>query len=70
MAFPYPFCKRPELNIEVTDEAKEILIEHGFDSFLGARPLKRTIQKLIHSPFSLKVLRREFKAFMLNLPSV
>ena len=43
--------------IEITDAAKELILEKGFDTKYGARPLKRAIQKLIEdklAEFSLK----------------
>ena len=39
----------------------EFLIEKGFDASLGARPLKRAIQKLIEDPLSEHVLRGKLK---------
>lgn len=42
--------------IEMTDEAKELLIEKGFDPEYGARPLKRAIQRLLEDPLSDKLL--------------
>jgi len=39
----------------------ELLIEKGFDAALGARPLKRAIQKLIEDPLSEHVLRGQLK---------
>jgi ATP-dependent Clp protease ATP-binding subunit ClpC len=39
----------------------ELLIEKGFDASLGARPLKRAIQKLIEDPLSEHVLRGKLK---------
>lgn len=43
--------------IEITDAAKELILEKGFDAKFGARPLKRAIQKLIEdklAEFSLR----------------
>jgi len=42
-----------------TEKLKEALAEKGFDSNLGARPLKRVIQKLILDPLSLKIICSE-----------
>ncbi len=42
--------------IELTNEAEELLIEKGFDPEYGARPLKRTIQRLLEDPLSEKLL--------------
>jgi ATP-dependent Clp protease ATP-binding subunit ClpB len=49
------------LEIELTDSAKELLAQEGFDPVYGARPLKRAIQRLIQDPLSLKLLQGEFK---------
>jgi len=46
--------------LRVTDGAKDVLIEKGFDPTYGARPLKRTIQKLLLDPLSGKLLSGEF----------
>jgi len=47
------------LNFE--DEVVDLLIQKGFDEALGARPLKRSIQKLIEDPLSEHVLRGQLK---------
>ncbi len=49
--------------VKVTFEPSvvELLIEKGFDAALGARPLKRAIQKLIEDPLSEHVLRGQLK---------
>ena len=44
------------IRIEITQKVKDYLIDKGFDSNFGARPLKRAIQKYIQDPFSLKLL--------------
>ncbi|NIP25955.1 MAG: AAA domain-containing protein [Phycisphaerae bacterium] len=48
--------------IELTDAAKKWLAEQGYDPAFGARPLRRTLQKQVESPLSVKVLRGEFNA--------
>ena len=45
--------------IELTDEAKELLAEQGYDPAMGARPLRRSIQRLIEDPLADFVLGRE-----------
>jgi ATP-dependent Clp protease ATP-binding subunit ClpA len=45
--------------LEVTPKAKELLAERGFDQNLGARPLKRVIQKTVLDPLALKIVSRE-----------
>ncbi|MDO9575877.1 MAG: ATP-dependent Clp protease ATP-binding subunit [bacterium] len=42
--------------VEISSEAKELLIEKGFDPEYGARPLKRAIQRLLEDPLSEKLL--------------
>ena len=49
------------IEIEVTQPAKEKLVEEGYDPVLGARPLKRVIQKRIQNVLALKILRGEIK---------
>jgi len=48
------------LDIELTDAAKELLAEEGYDPTYGARPLKRVIQRRIQDPLALKLLQGEF----------
>ena len=38
------------------------MAEHGYDPTLGARPLRRAIQRLIEDPLSERLLYKEFKA--------
>ena len=54
--------KAKDVDIELTDAAKELLAEKGFDPALGARPLRRTIQRLVEDPLSEKLLWKEFRA--------
>jgi ATP-dependent Clp protease ATP-binding subunit ClpC len=54
--------KSKDLEIELTDGAKDLLAEKGYDVALGARPLRRTIQRLVEDPLSEKLLWKEFKA--------
>jgi ATP-dependent Clp protease ATP-binding subunit ClpB len=49
-----------KIQIELTEEAKQVLAKKGFDPEYGARPLQRTIQKLIQNPLSLKILEGDF----------
>jgi len=53
--------EKKKIKMEVTLLAKEIFTEKGFDQSLGARPLKRVIQKLILDPISLKIVSGELK---------
>ncbi|MGH2555932.1 MAG: AAA family ATPase, partial [Actinomycetota bacterium] len=54
--------KAKDVEIELTDDAKNHLAEKGYDPALGARPLRRTIQRLVEDPLSEKLLWKEFKA--------
>ncbi|HEC93100.1 MAG TPA: ATP-dependent Clp protease ATP-binding subunit, partial [Candidatus Atribacteria bacterium] len=53
--------KDQKINLEVKDKAREILAKEGYDPNFGARPLRRTIEKLIENPISEKILAGEFK---------
>jgi ATP-dependent Clp protease ATP-binding subunit ClpC len=46
-----------EITLDITPEAVELLIERGFDPSLGARPLKRAIQRLLEDPLAEHILR-------------
>jgi ATP-dependent Clp protease ATP-binding subunit ClpB len=48
------------IGLDVTEEAKALLAREGYDPTFGARPLKRTIQRLVQDPLALKLLEREF----------
>ncbi len=48
------------LEMEITDEALDLLAEAGFDPVYGARPLKRAIQQQIENPLAQKILAGEF----------
>jgi len=48
------------IELEVTEAAKALLAREGYDPTFGARPLKRTIQRLVQDPLALKLLEREF----------
>jgi ATP-dependent Clp protease ATP-binding subunit ClpC len=52
--------KAQGISIELTEAAKDLLAEKGYDPNLGARPLRRTIQRLVENPLSSKILRGEF----------
>jgi len=48
------------IKMEVTDAAKELLGEKGFDPMFGARPLRRVIQDMVEDPLSEALLRCDF----------
>jgi ATP-dependent Clp protease ATP-binding subunit ClpB len=49
-----------KIHFDITDRAKDLLIEEGFDPTYGARPLKRTIQREILDPLAMRVLQGDF----------
>ncbi len=50
-----------KVNLELTDNAKALIAKEGFDAAYGARPIKRTIQRLVLDPLAQKMLTGEFK---------
>jgi ATP-dependent Clp protease ATP-binding subunit ClpB len=50
-----------KMALEVTENAKALIAEKGYDPAYGARPLKRTIQRLIQDPLAVKILEGKFK---------
>lgn len=51
-----------EISVKISEKAKEFLVKEGFDANLGARPLKRVIQRLILDPLSVKIVTGEILA--------
>ncbi|RJQ36631.1 MAG: ATP-dependent Clp protease ATP-binding subunit [Dehalococcoidia bacterium] len=51
-----------EIKLEVTEAAKALLSEKGYDEVFGARPLRRTIQNLVEDKLSEELLRGKFVA--------
>ena len=49
------------LKISITEAAKNKIAKEGYDKTFGARPLKRTIQRLIETPLSTKIIKGEIK---------
>jgi ATP-dependent Clp protease ATP-binding subunit ClpC len=54
--------KAKDIDIELTDAAKTLLAERGWDQALGARPLRRTIQRLVEDALAEKLLHKEYRA--------
>jgi ATP-dependent Clp protease ATP-binding subunit ClpC len=54
--------KAKDVDIMLSDDAKNLLAEKGYDASLGARPLRRTIPRMVEDPLSEKLLWKEFKA--------
>jgi ATP-dependent Clp protease ATP-binding subunit ClpC len=53
--------KNKDMALEVTDAAKKLLAKRGYDPVLGARPLRRSIQREIEDPLSEKILFGELQ---------
>ena len=54
--------KDRDMGIELRPDAKQLLAERGYDPVLGARPLRRTIQREIEDALSEKILYGELKS--------
>ncbi|NKY35988.1 ATP-dependent Clp protease ATP-binding subunit [Nocardia speluncae] len=54
--------KNKDMSMELSDQAKSLLAKRGFDPVLGARPLRRTIQREIEDQLSEKILFGEIGA--------
>jgi ATP-dependent Clp protease ATP-binding subunit ClpC len=54
--------KSQALDLVLTEDAKDFLVEKGYDQSMGARPLRRAIQRYLEDPMSERVLLGEFKA--------
>jgi ATP-dependent Clp protease ATP-binding subunit ClpC len=54
--------KERDIRLEVTQRAKEYLIQKGYDVKFGARPLRRTIQQEIEDPLAMEILKRRFES--------
>jgi ATP-dependent Clp protease ATP-binding subunit ClpA len=50
------------VDVQLSEAARDWLAEKGYDPSFGARPLRRTLQRLVESPLSKKVIRGELKA--------
>jgi ATP-dependent Clp protease ATP-binding subunit ClpB len=50
------------ISLEVTDPARALVAEQGYDPQYGARPLRRAIQRLVENPLAKQLLAGEFKA--------
>jgi ATP-dependent Clp protease ATP-binding subunit ClpB len=49
-----------QMSLEFTDEAKAFIAEAGYDPKYGARPIKRTLQRLVADPLALAILEGKF----------
>ena len=50
------------IGIELTDDAKSYLVQKGYDPTMGARPLRRAIQRYVEDPLSERLLYKQFRA--------
>jgi ATP-dependent Clp protease ATP-binding subunit ClpC len=50
------------IGLELTEAAKFLLADKGYDPTLGARPLRRAIQRMVEDPLSERLLWKEFRA--------
>ena len=48
-----------ELQLELSEDAKDLLVEKGWDPSMGARPLRRAIQRYVEDPLADFVLRSQ-----------
>lgn len=53
--------KEHEIELQITEEAREFLARRGFNPVYGARPLKRVIRQLVENPLSKLLLSQKFK---------
>jgi len=49
-----------KIKLEITDSAKKLLARLGYDENFGARPLKRTIQRLVLDPLAIEMLKGKY----------
>ena len=52
--------KEQEIELEITQDAKELLATRGFNPVYGARPLKRVIRQMVENPLSKEILSQKF----------
>ena len=48
------------IELELTDDAKQVVADAGWDPTYGARPLKRALQRMVENPLALRLLEGEF----------
>jgi len=53
--------KDQQIKLEILDEAKEYIAEHGFDPVYGARPLQRYIQRVVETELARQIIARKIK---------
>jgi ATP-dependent Clp protease ATP-binding subunit ClpA len=50
------------ITLAVDEDAKDFLMQHGYDVTYGARPMKRTIQRYLINPLSTELLMNKFES--------
>ncbi len=53
--------KELDIHVDITDEAKALLVKKGYDPVYGARPLRRAIQKMVEDQLSEEMLKGDIK---------
>lgn len=61
LKFLFKRLQEQHITLELTQAAKDFLIEKGFDPAFGARPLKRIIQRYVEDPLSQDIISKKFK---------
>jgi ATP-dependent Clp protease ATP-binding subunit ClpC len=49
------------ISLDLTDAARDLIVERGYDADFGARPLRRTLQNLLQDPLAEGLLKQEFQ---------
>jgi ATP-dependent Clp protease ATP-binding subunit ClpA len=52
---------RQRVGVTLTDDAKQWLVDNGYDARLGARPLRRMVQRSVENIVAKKILQSDFK---------
>jgi ATP-dependent Clp protease ATP-binding subunit ClpC len=50
------------MGLELTSKAKALMVKEGYNAAYGARPLRRTVQRMVETPLSRALLKGEYKA--------
>jgi ATP-dependent Clp protease ATP-binding subunit ClpC len=51
-----------QISLHLSQEAKDLLVKEGYSPVYGARPIRRTVQRMIETPLSRSLLKGEFNA--------
>jgi ATP-dependent Clp protease ATP-binding subunit ClpC len=54
--------KCQEMELEVAESARAVIVKEGYEPKFGARPLRRAVQRLIENPLSNEIIEGKFKA--------